>query len=148
MTMAYLQSIEYWHWWILAVVLLGLEALFPGAIFLWMGVAAVPVGLLLLIAPDVSWQVQLLVFAVLSVGSIVGWRAYKAAHPEAKVMLLNRRGQQLVGRRFTLNEPIVNGQGRAHVDDTMWRISGPDLPAGTTVSVTAAQGTVLVVAKA
>ena len=92
--------------------------------------------------------IQLLVFAVLSVASIIGWRAYKSAHPEAKVMLLNRRGQQLVGRRFTLAEPIVNGQGRAHIDDTMWRITGPDLPAGTAVTVTAAQGTVLVVAKA
>ena len=131
---AFLAQIEFWHWWILAVVLLGLEALLPGTFFLWMGVA--------------SWQVQLLIFAVLSVSSIVGWLFYKRSHPEAKVMLLNRRGLQLVGRRFTLAEPIVNGQGRAHIDDTMWRITGPDLPAGTAVTVTAAQGTVLVVAKA
>jgi len=58
---------------------------------------------------------------------------------------LNRRGEQYVGRRFTLDEPIVNGVGKLRVDDTTWKIMGDDLPAGSQVTVTGVDGTVLVV---
>jgi hypothetical protein len=33
---------------------------------------------------------------------------------------LNRRGEQYVGRTFTLEEPIVNGHGKIRVDDSTW----------------------------
>ena len=39
-----------------------------------------------------------------------------------------------------LTEAIVNGRGRLSIDDTVWRIEGPDLPAGTRVTVSAAEG--------
>ena len=52
--------------------------------------------------------------------------------------LLNRRGEQLVGRIATLTEPINDGRGRIKLGDTLWRVSGPDLPAGTQVRVKAA----------
>ncbi|TIU25428.1 MAG: NfeD family protein, partial [Mesorhizobium sp.] len=54
---------------------------------------------------------------------------------------LNRRGAQMVGRTATLSEPIQNGRGRIRLGDTLWRVSGPDLPAGTQVRVTAAADT-------
>ena len=39
--------------------------------------------------------------------------------------------------------PIVNGVGKLHVDDSQWRISGADVPAGTQVRVVAADGSTL-----
>ena len=76
--------------------------------------------------------------------SAVGWRAYLHRHPtETDKPTLNRRSQQYVGRTFTLEEAIVNGQGKIHVDDSTWKIEGEDLPAGTKVKVTGADGTVL-----
>jgi membrane protein implicated in regulation of membrane protease activity len=39
-----------------------------------------------------------------------------------------------------LAEPIVNGQGRVRIDDTNWRLTGPDLPAGTRVKVIGTDG--------
>ena len=56
---------------------------------------------------------------------------------------LNRRGQQYVGRTFTLDEPIVNGLGKIHVDDSTWKIEGNDCPAGTKVKVTGVDGVIL-----
>lgn len=53
---------------------------------------------------------------------------------------------QFVGRSFTLVEPIVEGEGRLKIGDTVWRVTGPDMRAGTKVIVTGAQGTALVVA--
>ncbi|MFD0936463.1 NfeD family protein, partial [Methylobacterium trifolii] len=40
------------------------------------------------------------------------------------------------------------GAGRIRFDDTLWRVSGPDLPAGARVRVTGMAGTVLTVAAA
>ena len=57
--------------------------------------------------------------------------------------LLNERAARLIGQSFVLAEPIVDGKGRIRVDDTNWRITGPDLPSGTRVRVTGNDGAVL-----
>ena len=44
----------------------------------------------------------------------------------------------MIGRTATLTEPITEGRGRIRIGDTMWRVSGPDLPAGARVRVKAA----------
>ena len=62
--------------------------------------------------------------------------------------LLNQRGAQYVGRQFHLDEPIVNGHGKIKVDDSIWKVHGPDCPEGARVTVTGVDGTVLVVAPA
>ncbi len=140
------EEIEFWHWWIAAIVLIVVEVFAPGTVALWMAVSAAVVGLLLLAVPDVTWQTQFLVFAVLSVATVVGWRAYQLRYPTVSDQpTLNRRGEQYVGRVFTLDEAIVNGTGKIHVDDTMWKVEGADLAEGTRVRVTGVDGTVLTV---
>jgi hypothetical protein len=140
------EEIEFWHWWIAAIVLIVVEVFAPGTVALWMGVSAGVVGLLLLAIPDMTWQTQFLVFAVLSVATVIGWRAYQLRYPTVSDQpTLNRRGEQYVGRVFTLDEAIVNGTGKIHVDDTMWKVEGADLPEGTRVRVTGVDGTVLTV---
>jgi membrane protein implicated in regulation of membrane protease activity len=62
--------------------------------------------------------------------------------------LLNRRAQQLVGRTFELATPIQGGRGRVLAGDGMWTVRGPDLPQGSMVKVTGADGTELIVEKA
>lgn len=133
-----------WHWWILGLGLLVLEIFAPGTFFLWSAVAAGLLGFVVLIAPGIDWQYQVLLFAVLSVATIVAWRLYRKRVPEESAEpLLNRRGQQYVGRVVTLAEPIVNGHGRVKVDDTLWRAEGTDLPAGARVKVVGVDGVVL-----
>jgi membrane protein implicated in regulation of membrane protease activity len=74
---------------------------------------------------------------------------YQRRHPTlTDHPALNRRAQQYVGRRFTLDEPIVNGYGKLRVGDSVWSVSGSDLPAGTQVTVTGTSGVVLLVEKA
>ena len=147
--MEFLEQAEFWHWWIAASLLLVIETFAPGAVFLWLGIAAGMVGLVLLIFSDIGWEYQFLLFAVCTVGSAVGWRAYVRRHPtETDQPTLNRRGEQYVGRTFTLKEAIVNGQGKITVDDSTWKIEGDDLPAGTKIQVTGVEGTVLKVESA
>ena len=92
---------------------------------------------------------QLVLFGVLSVVSGCACRRYRECMPpESDQPFLNRRGQQYTGRVFTLDHPIVNGVGKVEVDDSTWRVKGPDLPAGTRVRVAGVDGTVFIVESA
>lgn len=139
------ESVAFWHWFVLAAVLLGLEVFAPGAVFLWLGISAAAVGAVMILAP-IGWEIQIALWGVLSVASIVGWHFYRRRSPAARSdePLLNRRGAAYVGRRFTLETPVVNGFGKIKVDDTTWKIAcDRDLPVGAAVVVTAAENTVL-----
>lgn len=112
---------------------------------LWIGIAALIIGAVSLLIWDAAiwtWQVQVLAFLVLSlVSAYVGKRVVGSRNDPTDQPLLNRRGAQMVGRMATLAEPIKDGRGRIKLGDTLWRVAGPDLPAGTQVRVTAAADT-------
>lgn len=136
--------VEFWHWGVLGFLLLAAEMLLPTGFFLiWIGGAALLVGGIAWLAPAVGWQAQLLLFGVLSVLSFVLWKRIHPANLPSDQPNLNRRGQSYVGRDFTLGEPIVNGVGRLRVDDSQWRITGPDAAAGARVRVVGADGAIL-----
>ena len=59
--------------------------------------------------------------------------------------MLNRRGEALIGRIFQLDRPIVSGEGRIRVDDSVWRVVGPDLAMGAAVRVVRIEGASLIV---
>ena len=136
--MNFLNEIVFWHWWIAGLVFIILEMFVPGAVLIWLGAAAGIVGLILLAFPEMGWEIQFLIWSVLSIGTAVGWRIYLKRNPiETDRPTLNRRGDQYVGRQFTLEEPVVNGLGKIRVDDSTWKIeSGSDLPVGTRITVT------------
>lgn len=139
-----LEPVAYWHWLALGGVLVIVEAFAPGFLFVWLGFAALAVGLALLVWPSLGFSIQLLLFAVLAVASIFAWRYWQGSRiSPSDQPHLNRRGAQYVGRRAVLVEPIVNGRGRAKLGDTSWQVSGPDLPAGRVVEITGLDGTVL-----
>lgn len=142
----WLSSIVFWHWWILAGLLLILELTAPAFLFLWLGMAAAATGLIMLVFPGIPIQLQLVLFSVLSVVAVLAWRRYRESHPVVSDQPnLNRRGHQYVGREFTLEAPIINGVGKVTVDDSTWRVRGPDLPKGTQVRVADVDGTVFIV---
>lgn len=137
-------ELDYWHWLVLGLALMILEILAPSTFFLWMGLAAMVVGGLLWFMPGMGLEVQLILFATLSIVTIGLGRSYLKRHPvETDRPTLNVRGAQNVGRILTLDAPIVNGVGRVRVDDTLWKVIGPDLPAGTRVEVIGVEGTAL-----
>jgi len=141
--------LQFWHWWIIGVVLVIVELITPGFFLLWIGIAAGVTGVVVFLMPDLSWEVQILIFAPLAVVAVVAARYYLLRNPiETADATLNRRGSQYVGRVFDLQDPIVNGIGKVKVADGVWRAEGPDLPIGAKVKVTAVVGTVLKVEKA
>ncbi len=139
-------SIAFWWWWAAAAVLLVGEMVLPGVIFLFLAIGAALVGLLLLIWPTTGFEIQLLVFAITSVVSALALRPLLVARLQTKAhATLNARGAALIGRVVTLDEPIVNGHGRAAVGDSSWAVRGPDMVAGAEVRIIAVEGAELVV---
>ena len=137
---------SFWHWIVLGVVFITMEAFAPGAFFLGMGVSAVLVGGVLFAVPATDWKTQLFIFAVLSAISVVVARRWVRGKPiDSDQPLLNQRGAQYVGRTFNLSEAIINGQGKIKVDDSIWKVHGDDLPEGARVTVIGVDGTILTV---
>jgi membrane protein implicated in regulation of membrane protease activity len=138
-----------WNWMVLGFILLAAEIILPGVFLLWIGIAAILVGAISLQFWGYffwPWQVQVLAFLVLAVASAyLGKKIMSATESESDQPLLNQRGEQLLGRTATLHEPIAEGHGRIRIDDTTWRVSGPDLPAGTRVKVVSADAGNLVI---
>jgi hypothetical protein len=147
--MELLSSINFWHWLIVAAILLSVEMMIGAYYFLWMGIAAVIVGGVMFFMPSLSWLAQVIIFTVLSLASFILFKKYQKRNPVISDQpALNKRGQQYVGRVFTLNEPIVNGIGKVKVDDTTWKVSGEDRDAGAKVRVVAVDGTIFKVESA
>lgn len=141
--MEWLNQIEFWYWLIAAVVMIILEMVLPAAYFLWMGISAFVVGLLLYAMPDMHLLVQIVIFSALSVITLVLYKRYQRANPIVNdEPSLNRRGEQYIGRLFTLDVAIVNGVGKVKVDDSTWKVKGSDMPAGMKVRVVSVDGTV------
>lgn len=133
-------------WWILALLLIASEVLLPGYFLLWIGIAAAAMGVLVWLLPPLGLLLQAVLFALLAFAACVLYARLlrpRLERREPGSERLNRRGEQMIGQRYELVEPIVNGRGKARVGDGQWLVSGPDLPLGTTVEVLAVEGTTL-----
>lgn len=134
-----------WNWLIFGIILMALELIAPGVFLFWLGLAALLVGLLSF-GFDLSWQTQILMFAVFAAAAVPLWRRVARSHPGgAGSPFLNKRADALIGRVFTLEKPIVDGAGTVRIDDTIWRVAGPDAPAGSRVRIVQADGASLTV---
>jgi membrane protein implicated in regulation of membrane protease activity len=135
-------KIIFWYWWALAAVLLVFEMLVPGVVFLFVTIGALASGAFLLVVSDLSLELQLFVFAIVSVASAVVLRPAlkRLQHGRPADANLNARGDSLVGRTIVLDTPILGGQGRVKLGDGSWTITGPDMAAGSRVRVAACSG--------
>jgi inner membrane protein len=137
-----------WFWWIVAGILLLAEMAMPGFFMLWLAVAAALTALADMIF-HFSWIGEVFTFAALSMITVLaswrlvmGQRNMKSDSPH-----LNQKHTGFIGKSFILNQPIINGSGKIRVEDALWDVDGPDLPAGARVKVTGVDGLRLVVEK-
>ncbi|QCI64640.1 NfeD family protein [Phreatobacter stygius] len=140
-------SLGAWGWIAFAAVLLVAEIVVPGYFLIWLGAAAAITGVIFLLLPDASWQVQAGVFAALALASVVAWFrfAWSRNSDASDQPHLNERSGTIVGQEFVIDEPIQAGRGRVRIADTVWAVTGPDCASGTRVRVKRIDGTTLVV---
>lgn len=135
-------------WLGLGLVLIGLEVLIaPGSYLLWIGLAALGMAAAGY-AGAMSAGGEIALFGVLSLlFGLVGWKVYGARGGSDAARALHDPAVTLVGRVFVLSAPIEGGIGQVRIDDTVWRVSGADMPEGARVKVLALDGSTLVVEK-
>lgn len=139
-----------WIWWTLAAVLLMMELLVPGVAFIWLGLAAAAMGVVAFLLPGIPWQADVAIYGVVAVALVYivrPWAREDAIQDEANLHL-NRRMDGYIGRVVELPAAIENGEGYLIIDDTRWRVRGPDLKRGQPVKITGVEGLVLLVEKA
>lgn len=154
----FLSSLGGWNWVIVALLLLSLETVVPGVHFLWFGLAAFVVGVLVIamsaISPETAgafvWQLQLIVFAMIAMVTVFFVRRYASLVGDTKsdAPSLNVRAEQYVGRTTTVAVAISGGRGKVKIGDSLWQAEGIDAPEGAKVRVTGVNGSVLVVESA
>lgn len=141
------ESFDRWGWFLIGAVLTGLEMLAPGVFLFWLGLAAFLVGflhvVLLALGLSLSPAAHLVAFALASAVMVLIGRRLSRARSSAA--LPESRAERLVGMVFPLQTAIKDGTGTIRVDDTIWRVGGPNLPAGTSVRVIGVEGALLLV---
>ena len=139
-------NLLYWHWWLFAIALVIVEVFSAGAFFIWMGVAAILTGFVLLVMPAMSWQIQFTLFAISSIAAILLGRSFfnrKEINTEDPT--LSSQETSLIGKTFAVEQAIINGSGRVKVGESTWKANGPDCNVGSSVKVVAIDGAELIV---
>lgn len=131
-------------WLCLGGLLLITEMLGTAGYLLWSGMAALCVSLITWILP-ISWPIQGILFAILTVISAVLWHLWLKRRKQSKeAENLNQKTHQLIGVHAVLLSDTENGFSRVKLADGSWRVySDTPLLAGDKVIVTAIDGITL-----
>jgi len=140
-------QLEQWHWWVLSLCFVVTMAMFRGAIHIWLTVATAVIGVLLWLDPQMPMKIQfLLLGAIVIIGMFIS--SYfpgkqkiqtepQTDNPEFSDLL---KDENMVGRVFTLEEPIINGLGTLSYNNQQWRLRGVDAVAGTKIRILSIDG--------
>lgn len=136
--MEWLNEISSWHWASLAIILLVMEILGTAGFLIGSAIAAFLMAAIVAISPDINWKWQLAIFSTSAViFSLIYLKRFANFNENTDQPNLNNRAAQLIGKRYTLKEDMVNGQGRIQISDTFWKIScDSDLQASTQIEIT------------
>lgn len=134
-------------WGVFGVVLACFEILIPGVYLLWLGAGSLLTAGVLFLFPQLSLTWILITLGGSSViFMIMGSFLYHQYFWHQKGdETLNRRGENLIGQTFILDEDMVHGKGRVRIGDSYWTIKGKDAKAGASFTVERVEGNTLCV---
>ena len=146
-------NIAYWHWVVIGLVLSAAEILLPSFFMLWLGVSAILVGIISYFV-DISFTVQLSLWIVFSIASLIGW--FKYISPLMKTRSLSGMAKEAaIGQQGIITD-FIEEKGRGHVRFTVpllgnsdWQcISDESMKVGDRARVIEVTGNSLLVKKA
>ena len=132
----------YWVWVGIAAALLAIEVVTGSGWLLWASAAAGAVALATF-AADLSFAVEILLFAVITMASTLLARRYFPRSAAAGAGDINDNIGRLVGHRGSAVQAFAGRAGRVFIDGKEWSAElaeGDGLAAGAAVEVTGVQG--------
>lgn len=135
--MDFLTDITMYHWLAFGLLLLIAEVLGTAGFLIGAAVAALLMGLILWIMPELAIGTQILIYvASATIATFVYFRLFREELENRGRPLLNHRAARLVGHQFELDKDVSLGAGKVQIGDTLWTVhSDVDLPRGTRVEV-------------
>jgi len=118
--MEWLLTLEYWHWWVLALALIIFEVMGAAGFFLGAAAAAFITGILSAVVGPV-WEVQLTCFGVLTL--ILTWvyfKRFRNFNQQTDNEQLNTVEHRLMGRYAKVLKPISSHEVKIQLGDTLW----------------------------
>ena len=131
-------------WWVIGIVLVIGEVVWPGTFLIWFAFAAFGGGLIGLMF-DMSGMNQVVVFSLLSFASLSLGYLMRKRRGDPEEPAFADRTLAYMGKTYTVVEAIENGQGKIQVGDSVWLAEGEDCPVGGSVKVIDSRGNVLVI---
>lgn len=133
--------------WIgLGLALIAIEVLVaPGSYLLWVGLAAMAMGLVSAFV-TLGAGTELALFGLFTLAAaLAGVKLYGGRERGKANRELDDPAAGLIGKELQLVSAIENGIGQAKFGDSIWRVAGPDMPAGADVVVRGMEGATLIV---
>lgn len=135
-------------WWLaIGMLLIVVEMLTGTFFFLFLGIGALLVSALVWTL-GIGGFAQGVVFGIAAIAAVGAWYRLRP-NPDDRIEQLsgaaglNNPNARFVGREAELTEAIQGGEGRIRLDDSLWFVAGPDLPAGSRVRVVGVTGSKL-----
>ena len=139
----WLETLSPWWWVALGVGLAALEMVVFSFTLIWPGIAAIFMALIVWIAPGISGELQVAIFAVLSIALMFTGRSLVRKFGDGQPKTnLNNRSAQMVGRQAKVVGYDL-GEGHVEIDGLRWVAKWPDgqsAEIGQVVKVIAAEG--------
>lgn len=134
-----------WIWGIVGLALLIAEIVAPGFFLVFLGVAAIATGLFTILF-DLGIGPQMVLFVIYTALAVmIGKRWYAEPDHEDQAIKLNDPAKRLIGKSFTVVDPVDEHGGRVRVGDSEWSARGGPAAAGERVTVTGVDGNCLTV---
>ena len=132
-------------WWLaVGIGLIIIEMVSGTFFFLFLGIGALLVSALVWML-GIGGLAQGVVFGISAIIAVGAWWKLRP-NPDDRIEQLsgaaglNNPAARFVGREADLSEAILGGEGRIRLDDSLWFVTGPDLPVGSRVRVVGVQG--------
>jgi membrane protein implicated in regulation of membrane protease activity len=143
-----LDQIAHWHWMILGLLLLIIEAFGGAGFMLGAAIGSLLTGCIVWLVGVMPWEGQLMLWAILAFScSLLYWRFFKASLQASDQPDLNHRKAHFVGRKLTLKTDI-DFEGRIQIGDTFWKVKSDEpLKSGDIIEVMSVNTTTLTIEK-
>ena len=130
-------TVTAYHWIALGLILLTAEMLGAAGFLLGAAAAALCMGAVMFLFPDISLAWQLVYYAIGAVvATVLYFQLFRDAQDKPARPLLNKRAQRLIGHQFKLEDDIELGKGKVQIGDTFWHVQAEEpLAKGTLVEV-------------
>ena len=127
-----LDNLNYLHWLVFGLTLVIVELFFWSIFLLWIGASAITISIVFYLYPEVSWELQVLSFILLSLVSTFLAKKYFPVKTVDDELSLNAKAH--IGKECTVVS-IENNIIKVRLGESLWFAKGCEMSVGQKVQI-------------